>query len=361
MHRSDEGAAAPNGMSGLAASWYVAMPSARLRRRPVPVRLFGADLVAWRGMAGRAVVAARYCPHQGASLAIGAVVDGCLRCPFHGWRFEPSGECAHIPGTDRIPSTARLATYPVQERYGYVWVWFGGGQPLFDLPDFPALGEHRHRYAGFRYTDVTAGTARQLIENAVDYFHFLTLHGLQLDPLEFRVLDDPAEAGDNGTPIDADAFFGAWLDGTVPSYRWWRSPARWLLHTAATYGSGRRFQLLVDGWPGGQRFTGYIDGREVYKVLLALVPTDERRTTQVGWALVRRTGRPWRTLLNLLLLYGQSRGGTWQDIPIYDTTEATGGGFHVPYDRGVLKFRRQYQHWVERAAQPARGTAEVQS
>jgi hypothetical protein len=115
---------------------------------------------------------------------------------------------------------------------------------------------------------------------------------------------------------------------------------------------GARLQLLVDGWPGGQRFTAYVDGREIYKVFLALTPVDHRRTSQLGWAAVRRTGRAWRTLFNLLVLYGQSRVGTGQDLPIYDTTEAAAGGFHVPYDSGVLKFRRYYQSWVDRAGGP---------
>src|SRR5689334_19872265 len=88
----------------LAASWYVGLSSARLGRRPVPVRLFGRELVAWRDAAGRPVLAARYCPHQGASLALGKVTNGQLRCPFHGWLFDGTGTCVQIPGSTRIPA-----------------------------------------------------------------------------------------------------------------------------------------------------------------------------------------------------------------------------------------------------------------
>jgi len=337
------------GINGLAASWYVAMPAQRLRAEPVALRLFGQDLVAWRDGAGRPVIMPRYCPHQGASLAIGSVADGCLRCPFHGWRFDATGTCVLIPGSPHIPSTAALEPYPSVERYGYVWAWYGGGEPLFELPDFPALEGDRDSYVGFRYADRTTGTARLLLENAIDYFHFVTLHGLELDPMEFRVLRDPLEASDNGAPIAADAWFGAWFDGAFRPYSLFRNPLKRLAHATATFAAGAHLQLLVDGWPGGQRFTAYVDGREIYKVFLALTPVDDRRTSQLGWAAVRRTGRAWRTLFNLLVLYGGSRVGTAQDMPIYHTTEAAAGGFHVPYDRGVLEFRRYYQSWVDRA------------
>ncbi|MFI1195273.1 Rieske 2Fe-2S domain-containing protein [Micromonospora sp. NPDC020750] len=329
----------------LAASWYAGLSTARLRDRPVALQLFGRDLVAWRERSGRAVVAPRYCPHQGVSLALGKVDEIGLRCPFHGWRFDGSGACVRIPGSARIPATAKLTPYPTVERYGYVWVWYGTAEPLFSLPDFPALAENRDRYVGFRYTDRSTGTARQLLENAFDYYHFQTLHGLSLDHTEFRMLRDQSEAADNGSPIDSPAWLGAWFEGIATPGHPVRDPARWGMAKAATFAAGDAFQLLVDGWPGGQRFTGYVDGKEFFKVLLAITPVSERVTTQVGWAGTPRTGR-LRTLFNLVMLYGQSRAGTRQDIPIYDTTEATAGTLRTPYDNGVAHFRRYYQSWV---------------
>ncbi|GIF42972.1 Rieske 2Fe-2S domain-containing protein [Actinoplanes xinjiangensis] len=344
--------------SDLAASWYIAMPSNKLGAKPVPLQLFGREVVAWRDGAGRPSLLPRYCPHQGASLAVGKVVDGTLRCPFHGWRFDNTGACVRIPVSARIPSTARLAPFPTEERYGYVWAWYGGAEPIFPLPDFSALDVDRDQYTGFRFDDSTAGTARQLLENAIDYFHFLTLHGLAMDPLEFRVLHDPEEARDNGSPIHGDAFFGAWLDGRVQQYPLLKQPSQWLLAKAATYFSGENFQLLVDGWPGGQRYTGYIDGKEVYKVFLAITPVRDGLTRQRGWALVKKSHRRSRTLFDLMLLYGQSRGGTAQDIPIYNHTRAEEGRSYVRYDNGLLKYRKHYQSWVDRVdADPIRSGA----
>lgn len=76
----------PTGIN-LASAWYIALSSRRLKPGKVlALELFGEKLVAWRTKSGRPVIMPRYCPHQGASLAIGKVIDDELRCPFHHWR-----------------------------------------------------------------------------------------------------------------------------------------------------------------------------------------------------------------------------------------------------------------------------------
>ena len=340
----------PTNASGLnlAASWYIALPSQDLGARPRALELFGLPLVAWRDGSGRPVVMARYCPHMGASLALGKVVDGCLRCSFHHWRFDASGACVEIPGVERIPKAARLAPYPTIERYGYVWVWYGSAEPMFELPEFPALEADRDEYVGFRFSDDTTGTVRQILENAVDYRHFLTLHGLSMESVRFELLRDPAAARDNGPAIAADAWFGAWFEGAMKPWSLLGHPLEWVRSAVTTFASGTEFQLLVDGWPSGQRFTSYVDGKEVSKVLLGVTPTAERRTSQRGWALTKKTGKQWKTLFYFLLFYAQSRGGTMQDIPIYNTTATDGKAMYVKYDHGVVRFRKYYQSWVDR-------------
>ncbi|MER7844812.1 Rieske 2Fe-2S domain-containing protein [Kitasatospora sp. NPDC096077] len=339
----------PDGLN-LAASWYIALSSGELRSRPRALDLFGRPLVAWRDGGGRPVVMPRYCPHMGASLALGRVVDGDLRCPFHHWSFDASGSCVAIPGVSRIPTTARHAPLPTVERYGYVWVWYGGPEPAFDLPDFPAMEEDRGAYAGFRFDDPTTGTARQLLENGIDYFHFMALHGMSLDPVNFRQLHDQKEAADNGPPIDDEAWFGVEVDGTLKNWQLRDNPVGWLHRMVTTFGSGTHFRLLIDGWPGGQRFTTYIEGEEISKVLMGITPTGDYLTAQRGWAGVRRTNKHWKTFLYFLLFYAQNRGGTAQDIPIYNTTATGRPASYVRYDNVLVKYRRYYQSWVEHAA-----------
>lgn len=41
------------------------------------------------------------CPHRSASLSLGDVVEDCITCPFHGFRFDPTGGCSLVPETGR--------------------------------------------------------------------------------------------------------------------------------------------------------------------------------------------------------------------------------------------------------------------
>ncbi|CAM5492514.1 Rieske 2Fe-2S domain-containing protein OS=Streptomyces tendae OX=1932 GN=GUR47_28020 PE=4 SV=1 [Streptomyces tendae] len=337
--------------ANIAASWYAAIRGSRLGKGPHRMRLFGREVVLWRDRRGTARCVTAHCPHQGANLGLGDVVDGQLRCPFHHWRFDGNGACSAIPGVSRIPTTARTRSYPTREAHGFVWVWYGTAEPLFELPEFPALSDRPRRYLGFHYDDATTGTVRQLLENAVDHQHFSALHGLDLEGVEFRVLTAQSEAADNGPPLSRDdAWFGVRFSG-----RPWRPPLRrapfaWLTAVVSTFAMGRRMQLLVDGWPGGQRFTAYVDGTEIYKVIMGIVPEGDRATRQVGWAGVRRTGRWHRTLFHYVLFWVQNRAGTFQDVPVYDSTRNAQPTVYVRYDNGLLRFRRYYQSWVDRAA-----------
>src|SRR5689334_5029083 len=64
----------------------------------IPVQAFGRSLVLFRDGGGAARLLNAHCPHLGAHLGFGGrVEDGCIRCPFHHWRFDGTGECVEIP------------------------------------------------------------------------------------------------------------------------------------------------------------------------------------------------------------------------------------------------------------------------
>jgi len=325
----------------LAASWYIACPSRDLpARRPIALALFGRPLVAWRDEQRRPVLMPRHCPHMGASLADGAIVSGRLQCPFHHWRFAASGQCTAIPGIDRVPAMARQPVYPVVERYGYVWAWYGTAEPLFPLPEIPALeGDGR----GFRFADTTAATVRRILENSYDPDHLAALHGLRVaGSLELTVLSDPRDARRNGPPIHDDAWFGAVLEW--PSYAGaLGAVTRWLRANA------RRFTLLVDGWPAGQRITYLADGRAQYTLLLAASPLAPNRTVQHICVAIPRSGAFWRDLAGYVFHRLQIQVASDQDLPIFNTIEpGDGNGIYVKRDLGVVKFREHYQAWVQK-------------
>jgi len=122
-------------------SWYPVVASRDLAPgKLLPVALNGEELVAWRSRDKVAAVWNSRCPHRGMRLALGAVAGNALTCAYHGWVFESSGACSHIPAHPRIaPSAgARTRVYPVREMYGYVWACLGE----------PAIAEPARRTSG---------------------------------------------------------------------------------------------------------------------------------------------------------------------------------------------------------------------
>lgn len=93
-------------------------------------------IVVARSRAGQLTALSAYCPHMGADLGVGALVDDQLRCAFHHWRYDLGGTCVATAVGDPPPPGARLFRYAVQEKYGLLWV-FNGESPLYELPDFP--------------------------------------------------------------------------------------------------------------------------------------------------------------------------------------------------------------------------------
>ena len=66
-----------------------------------------------------------YCPHLGADIAVGGtVIEECVTCPFHGWRFDATGHNVEIPYAKSVNRTAKLHAWPTVERAGIVFVWY---------------------------------------------------------------------------------------------------------------------------------------------------------------------------------------------------------------------------------------------
>jgi phenylpropionate dioxygenase-like ring-hydroxylating dioxygenase large terminal subunit len=163
--------------AGFHRSWYPVCLASGLAAGNVTGRDFlGTRVVAWRDGAGKPVVQSAWCPHLGADLSIGQVVDGRLRCAYHHWSFDGAGACAHIPTGDKIPGAARIFTYPAEEKWGLVWA-FNGESPDFDLPRIPDAEpdaiDHIAYERGERPWETWVA-----VSNGVDFQHLRTLHGL---------------------------------------------------------------------------------------------------------------------------------------------------------------------------------------
>ena len=160
--------------------WFqVATGEELARDRVLPLHYFERDLVAYRDATGQARVLDAHCPHLGAHLGHGGEITeaGTLRCPFHHWEFDGEGQCTKIPYAKKIPPKARLASWPVEEKNGAVYVYFDkqGRAPAFDIPEVEAYGSPDWT-PPIRREWVVASCSQEMAENSVDPAHFLTVH-----------------------------------------------------------------------------------------------------------------------------------------------------------------------------------------
>ncbi|MCV2490537.1 Rieske (2Fe-2S) protein [Geodermatophilus sp. YIM 151500] len=123
------------------AGWFPVARAAEVGTTPLPVGAGGQAFVVVRLRPGGEVSAfpAR-CPHRLVPLSAGTVVDGRLRCRYHGWRFDAEGRCVAVPalGPDGVaPPRADLPVpWAVEERHG--WVWLAPERTAVAVPPPPA-------------------------------------------------------------------------------------------------------------------------------------------------------------------------------------------------------------------------------
>ena len=109
---------------GFANVWTPVMLARKVKQQPVPVTLAGERLVLFRGADGQVAALFDQCPHRGAALSLGNVRDGCLQCPFHGWRFDGHGAVTHVPlSPDAKRERLFASTVPVRQFGELLWVF----------------------------------------------------------------------------------------------------------------------------------------------------------------------------------------------------------------------------------------------
>jgi len=148
-----------------------------------PLKYFGQHLVLFRTEGGEAKVLDAYCPHLGAHLGQGGVVEGeTLRCPFHAWRFDGSGQCTEIPYATKIPPKAKVPCWSVREVNGMVHVWHdpAGGPPRWEVPVMAEYGAPG--WSAWDHAMLAIDThPHAIVENVSDTAHFIPVHGTHVE------------------------------------------------------------------------------------------------------------------------------------------------------------------------------------
>jgi 5,5'-dehydrodivanillate O-demethylase len=108
-----------------------------------PIRIMSEDFTLYRGEGGRPHVVGFRCPHRLTQLSVGWVEEDCIRCRFHGWKFDSSGQCVEQPAEEEsFAEKVRIRSCPTEEYLGLVFAYFGEGNPppLPRYPDFEKEG-----------------------------------------------------------------------------------------------------------------------------------------------------------------------------------------------------------------------------
>jgi phenylpropionate dioxygenase-like ring-hydroxylating dioxygenase large terminal subunit len=175
-------------------AWYVAAWDHEIGRTLTPVRMLDQALVLYRTQAGGVAALEDACPHRKLPLSMGRRQGDAVECGYHGLTFDRSGTCLRVPGAERVPHRAQVRAYPVEERYGLVWLWMGD----------PALADPGRIFEVEHWGDpawgVNAGDAMEvacnylyLTDNLLDPSHVAWVH-----PTSFgnAACEDDAAGGD---------------------------------------------------------------------------------------------------------------------------------------------------------------------
>ena len=162
-------------------AWYVGAWGTEVGRQNLLRRtLLNEPVVFFRQEDGTPVALADKCAHRHAPLSEGKLVGDNIQCPYHGLEYDASGDCVRVPGQSTIPPGCRVHSFPVVERYQWIWVWMGDpalANPAdiedfhwMDAPGWRAKGERMHLNANYKL----------LIENLLELSHLSYVHAKTL-------------------------------------------------------------------------------------------------------------------------------------------------------------------------------------
>ena len=164
--------------------------------RALPIKIMSEEFTLYRGETGTAHLVTARCPHRGTPLSIGYIEDDCIRCFYHGWKYDETGQCIdQAIESPMFATKVRIPSYPVYEYLGLVFTYLGEGDP----PPKPYYPEFE--------TDEVVVTANSTynpfnfysnMDNSLDTLHVNYVHRLSSFFAESRGAEFGDEANDAG-------------------------------------------------------------------------------------------------------------------------------------------------------------------
>jgi phthalate 4,5-dioxygenase oxygenase subunit len=163
----------------------------------VRVKLLSEPLLAFRDTQGRVGLVSEFCAHRRVSLWYARVEEGGIRCAYHGWKYDVTGQCLEVPSEPQgaFAKRVKLRAYPCVERGGVVWTYMGPPEQQPPLPDFEWMAvPPAQRYVNKRWQECNY---LQAMEGGIDGSHVSFLHSGSLDT-------EPMRAGSKGAAYQKD-------------------------------------------------------------------------------------------------------------------------------------------------------------
>ncbi|QNN58507.1 aromatic ring-hydroxylating dioxygenase subunit alpha [Diaphorobacter ruginosibacter] len=158
-------------------TWYVAAWDHEVTREGMFTRtIIGVPVLMYRKADGEIVALEDRCCHRGAPLSVGRREGDCVRCMYHGLKFDAAGQCIEAPAQKRIPIQAKVKTYPVVQRHRWIWVWMGDPDKADEslIPDTQWLDHPDWRSLdGYIHYDVNY---LLICDNLLDFSHLPFVH-----------------------------------------------------------------------------------------------------------------------------------------------------------------------------------------
>jgi phenylpropionate dioxygenase-like ring-hydroxylating dioxygenase large terminal subunit len=159
--------------------WLVVSTAEELHDIPKAVKVLGEELVLFRDPQGRIGLLGLHCPHRGTSLEYGDIEDRGIRCPYHGWMFDTTGQCVEQPAEPKDSNFCQKVkhlSYPVREQGGLIFAYLGPNpETPPSLPRYSCLIDRggQRQIEPVRHNDYNWFN---FFENSADPSHICILH-----------------------------------------------------------------------------------------------------------------------------------------------------------------------------------------
>jgi len=160
--------------------WYVAAWNYELDDGPLARVLLDEPVVLYRDSDGAPVALEDRCSHRFAPLSEGVVEGDCIRCGYHGLKFDRAGACVEVPGQSKVPPGSGVTSYPTVEKYRWIWIWMGDPARADEalIPDYHWNDDPAWIALGDMF--YVKGSYRLLVDNLLDLSHVQYVHASTL-------------------------------------------------------------------------------------------------------------------------------------------------------------------------------------